>query len=364
VSVLWIIFIAVLLAGLQASLFGFFGQKKLEYHRSFSKDAVHEGDSVRLVEVVRNRKILPIPWLRIESRISMHLQFKRGAVEEDREINAEQYHKSVFFLAPFSQITRRHEITCMKRGVYSVGSLSVTTGDLFGFSSKSTEKMLDCNLTVYPRLLAESELPPPAMRWQGELIVRRFIAPDPFLMNGIREYRPGDPLRSVHWGATARTGDLQVKQFDTTSDPRALVVLNVQTTEEQWGVLMEYEQPVIEHGLRMAATMVQRALNSGVEAGFAANACYQGERGNGECIYIPCRSAADHAEVLFQAMARLQIYRELTFPQFLDDLSHLSGADIAILSCYTSPTIEAAMNRLRASGNTVTMILIDKEAAA
>ena len=139
------------------------------------------------------------------------------------------------------------------------------------------------------------------------MIVKRFIMPDPFLINGIRDYRPGDPLRSVHWGATARMGGrLQVKQFDTTSDPRALIILNVQTTEEQWGELMDYEQPVIEQGIRIAATLAMRALSCGVEAGFASNACYQGEKGQGKCIYIPARHSADQAETLFTAMARLQ----------------------------------------------------------
>lgn len=363
-NVLWVLFVAVLLGLLQAWLFHTFGQKRLEYYRSFSQDAVHEGDGVQLVEVLRNRKPLPVPWLRIESRISPFLRFRHSKGEE-REINAEQYHKSVFFIAPFCQITRRHDITCEKRGVYSVGTLAITSGDLFAITQRVAERSLDCRLTVYPRLLPESELPPSAMRWQGELIVRRFIMPDPFLINGIRDYLPGDPLRNVHWGATARMGGrLQVKQFDTTSDPRALIILNVQTTEEQWGELMDYEQPVIEQGIRIAATMAARALSCGVDAGFASNACYQGEKGQGKCIYIPARRSAGQAEALFTAMARLQIFRELTFPQFLGDMTQVSGADIAILSCYTSPAVEEAMNRLRARGNTVELIRIGGEAAA
>lgn len=363
-SVLWVLFAALVLGFLQAWVFGTFGQKRLEYNRTFSQDAVHEGDGVQLVEVLRNRKPLPVPWLRIESRISPFLRFHRAG-GDDREINAEQYHKSVFFIAPFCQITRRHEISCEKRGIYSVGTLAVTSGDLFALVQKVSERSLDCRLTVYPRLLSESELPPAAMRWQGELIVKRFIMPDPFLINGIRDYRPGDPLRSVHWGATARMGGrLQVKQFDTTSDPRALIILNVQTTEEQWGELMDYEQPVIEQGIRIAATLAMRALSCGVEAGFASNACYQGEKGQGKCIYIPARHSADQAETLFTAMARLQIFRELTFPQFLGDMTQVSGADIIVLSCYTSPAVEEAMNRLRARGNTVELVRIDGEAVA
>ena len=30
----------------------------------------------------------------------------------------------------------------------------------------------------------------------------------------IREYRPGDPVRNIHWNQTARTGQLWVKEYE------------------------------------------------------------------------------------------------------------------------------------------------------
>ena len=81
-SVLWVLFTALVLGLLQAWVFGTFGQKRLEYNRTFSQDAVHEGDGVQLVEVLRNRKPLPVPWLRIESRISPFLRFHRAGGDD------------------------------------------------------------------------------------------------------------------------------------------------------------------------------------------------------------------------------------------------------------------------------------------
>ena len=54
----------------------------------------------------------------------------------------------------------------------------------------------------------------PSRKWQGDVLVKRWIMPDPFLVGGLREYRAGDPMRSVHWGASARTGRMQVKTYD------------------------------------------------------------------------------------------------------------------------------------------------------
>ena len=70
--------LAVLLALLvlaQGSLFRRCALKRLTYQRDFSARAVFAGDTVELVEVIRNRKPLPLPWLRVESWMSNALVF-------------------------------------------------------------------------------------------------------------------------------------------------------------------------------------------------------------------------------------------------------------------------------------------------
>lgn len=42
---------------------------------------------------------------------------------------------------------------------------------------------------------------------------------------GIREYAPGDSLRSIHWKATARATKILVKEFDSPSSANALVLI-------------------------------------------------------------------------------------------------------------------------------------------
>ncbi len=361
VNVVWIVVVSAVLAALQGILFSLFNLRKLTYKRYFSRRYVHEGEKLELVEVIRNVKLLPVPWLRAESRISPFLQFGSAAINEEREISANRYHRSVFFMGPFSQITRRHHVTCLKRGHYDAGSVALTAGDLFGLSLKTRQlNIADCALDVYPRLLSEDELGTPSTRWQGELTVKRWIMPDPFLTSGVRDYRSGDPQRDIHWRASARMGQLQVKVRDYTADPRMLVVLNVQTSEEQWGDLMEYEQEGIEQGIRIAATLCMRALDAGVEAGFASNACLQGDRGTGKTIVVPARNSADQAEVLLASMARLDIHREMTFSTFLEALGDAANTDILILSTYDSEAIRYQMNVLRRAGNSVTFMQLER----
>ncbi len=359
-SIVWVIVVAVALGLLQGLLFSTVNLRRIAYRRYFSRPSAYEGEKVELVEVIRNVKPLPVPWLRVESRISPNPRFGRGTVSEESEISANQYHRSVFFLAPYCQITRRHEVTCLKRGHYEAGSVAITAGDLFGASTKSRQLSLDCALDVYPRLLSEEELDTPSTRWQGELAVHRWIMPDPFLTSGVRDYRAGDPQRDIHWRATARTGQLQVKVRDYTADPRMLVVLNVQVSEEQWGELMDYEQDDVEQGVRIAATLCMRALSVGVEAGFASNACLVGEKGSGRTVYVPARNAVEQAEALLTTMACMEIHREMTFPTFLETLMDVRGIDILILSAYDSEQIRYRIEELRHAGNSVTFMPLER----
>ena len=359
-SIVWILVSVGIAILVQALLVALFGMSGVGYDRRFSRRSAYEGEQVNLVEIIRNRKILPVPWIRVESRISPNLRFGHGGQSEEREISADQYHKSVFFMGPFSQITRRHDVACLRRGHYEAGSVAMTAGDLMAMWMKTKQMNLDCALDVYPRLLSEDELDTPSTRWQGELAVKRWIMPDPFLVSGIRDYRPGDPMRDVHWRASARTGTLQVKTRDYTADPRMLVVLNVQASEEQWGDLMDYEQEGIEQGIRIAATLCRRALDAGVEAGFATNACMIGEKGTGKTIFIPARRANDQMEILLTAMARMEIHREITFPTLLETLGGLQGEDILILSTYDSEQIQARADMLRLAGNSVTMMMLER----
>lgn len=47
------------------------------------------------------------------------------------------------------------------------------------------------------------------------------------VVRGVRGYVPGDPVRRVHWPATARTGDLVVKEVEESGAPRLLIALDL-----------------------------------------------------------------------------------------------------------------------------------------
>ncbi len=340
------------LIGLQALLIRLAGRRGFAYRRDFSQDLVTRGERLEFVETISNNGPLFLPWVRLEMSVPVSFLF---VTEEDIDARGRNYYMSVFSLPPFSRVTRRHQVVPARRGHYRLSQASVTAGDLLGFYTRSGEVDAPAELFVAPELLDESEAALPASGAVGTVSVRRLIQPDPFLVDGIRDYRPGDPVRDIHWPASARMPALQVRTHGYSADPRLLVLINGQKTESQGGSLMEYEQDRLEYAVSLAATLCVCALRHGLEAGFAASLPLDDAD---ECACLLPGRGPGREEMLMRAFACLEMRLVRSFTTFLENLPTVSGTDIVILSCYDSEAIQTQMNRLRALGNSVSLRLL------
>lgn len=354
-AVFWIIITISVLALLQVSYYNKYGLSKVTYVRRFNKNEVFAGEKLELIETLSNNKLIPVPWVRVESRMSASLKFKR---QDNLDINMDQFHKSIFFLGGNSRIIRRHEILCLKRGYFDCSRVFVVAGDLFGLGSDSRDITGDTKLYVFPEILKPSQLPEAALKWQGDVAVRRWILPDPVLVSGIREYRSGDSQKDVHWGATARSGALQVKTRDFTVSPRIMLVFNTQITDDLAGAMHPRDVDIVETGVNICASIAAWCVGNAFDVGFASN----GESGEGErsspCLMPGC--SAEHLRELLRILAKLVIKMQTGFHTLLDNLigDGVSGRDILIISAYWSPAIEKRADQLRKNQNTVTYIPI------
>ena len=355
-AIFWMIIIVTILALLQVTYYNKRALKAVTYERRFSTNEVFTGDRLELIEILANNKLIPVPWVRVESRISASLKFKK---QENLDINMEQFHKSLFYLGPYSRITRRHEIHCLKRGYYDCSKISIVAGDLFGLGRDSRDQIEEAaRLYVLPQILKADELPEAAVKWQGEVSVRRWILPDPIFVSGIREYRSGDILKDVHWGATARTGILQVKVRDYTVSPKIMLVFNTQISDRLLGGMNPEDIDFLEKGINICAALAAWCVNSGLEVGFMSNGAAQIGRTDTPSLQMGCSQI--HLKDLLRQLATLVIKMQTGIHAVLDKQikDGFSGMDILIISAYWSETIEKRAAQLRNNGNTVTYIPI------
>lgn len=333
-----------------------FALRGLQCSRAFSRPAAFVGEEAELIEVVRNDRPFLIPWLKVESRVPPAVRLGR---QENLNLSGEMYYSSLFTLLPWQQIRRRHRVRFTRRGQYDLGSASLTAGDMLGLVTVSRDQRMSAPVLVYPRLMDERELPAPLSRLLQEATVRRSLATDPFLVRGIRPYRPGDPVRDIHWAATARMGETQVRLHDPAAQMRLMVVFNMEPKPGQWGdTMMDYEQEAVERMISLAATVCVRALRSGLPVGFATNM----PRGGGKVsTVLPPSAGAAREEELLSAFARLTVTRTLAFPLFLKELAELEGLDMLVLSPFDSPEIRSALEAL-ARRNSLRFLTLEGDA--
>ncbi|MFC0216717.1 DUF58 domain-containing protein [Paenibacillus chartarius] len=331
--------------------------RDVTYEREFSTGSAYEGDSIEMIERIGNRKLLPLPWLRLESLLSGRLVFERQASLDIRSGDILQNHISLFSLRPYKLITRRHRVRCAARGWYRLESATMTAGDPFGLMNVSKRCPLSLQLLVYPKPLPMSELPLPSHSWLGDITVRRWMMEDPFLTTGTREYRPGDSFRSVNWKATARTGELQVHKRDYTADHRLWIVLNVEVSESMWKQVTD--PPRIERAIRYAASVAHYALGVGVNTGFLSNGWVA------DCtLKWPVREepggGTEQLKTLLDSMAKLELESVMSFPELLrcELDAGTQGADFLLITCHTDGGMDLVIDELRRRGNGVEIMYV------
>ncbi len=146
-----------------------------------------------------------------------------------------------------------YELAPERRGIFPVGPATVEVLDIFGLASARAVAGSTESLTVTPEVvpLADTGLSIPAGDGESRLVQRRATGDDDDTMT--REYRTGDAMRRVHWRASARAGDLMVRQEEQRSFPEARLL--VDTTRAGYRDADGDESDAFEWVVRMLASI-------------------------------------------------------------------------------------------------------------
>ena len=106
----------------------------LIYHRQLGERRVFFGETVSLRLSVENRKILPLPWLEVEDEFPEPLILQGGKLEPHYK-SRRMILATALSLFWFQRVSRRYQIQCVARGVFTLGPVRLRSGDPFGFLS-------------------------------------------------------------------------------------------------------------------------------------------------------------------------------------------------------------------------------------
>lgn len=190
----------------------------------FSKNVANYGEDIELIEVAENRKRLPLPFIILKFEAPRELRFYDMMNTSTSDL---LYREDMLTMKAFSKHTRRIKAQCTKRGYYVFPRVGITTSDLLLTERFTRDFPNDSHLVVLPEIL-NTDLTRMLMSVTlSELQCRRTLLTDPFTLAGIREYGPNDPMKSINWKASARTGELMVNQNASTCTQKVHIFVNL-----------------------------------------------------------------------------------------------------------------------------------------
>lgn len=309
----------------------------ISYGCEMSKKEVYEGEQLELTEIVANPTWLMIPCLKSEITTSKYLGLG-GEVcavnEKTRSLG------SLFSIKAHQKVTRNWRVKTLKRGCYKVEDITIVATDLLSCYKYSTIVKVKDELIVLPKPIdIETQLISPQYN-QGEQIVKRFILEDPFYTAGVRKYTSRDSMNKIHWGMTARSQEIMVRNNETTAQQSLTIILNMQTDLIQMSEVIEREK--IEVGIKLIAGLLDTALEAGVPVKFMSNTLLEGEK---ESIETKEMWGRGHTHELYTILAKLELKQSMSFSQYLKQYVHqITSTDVVIVTCFLD---EVSLNLIK-----------------
>ncbi len=233
-----------------AYLWGRLNLRGLEVTVERVADRLVEGQYAEQRISVRSRSLLSKLWLEVEDPSDLPGHSARCVIS----------------LGPRRRRSWKTSTLCPRRGVYTLGPLTVSSGDPFGLFRFTRRFGGRRRLLVYPQAV---ELPnfyvPPALL-PGEGRFRRrthYITPN---AAGVRPYQYGDSLSRIHWPTTVRTNELMVKLFELDPSSDIWIVLDLQRLVQAGSG----DDSTEEYGVKIAASVARYFLVANRTVGYMA----------------------------------------------------------------------------------------------
>lgn len=331
--------------------------KKIEYNRNFYYSRAFPGEEIEVQLKIKNNKPLPLSWLRIRDLWPYVIGPKDEGILATTHIETAGYLTNVFSMRWFETVRRRYTLIFRKRGVYNVGPSIMQSGDLFGLYLERKEVHNVEYLTVFPALVKLDEVNFPPEDPFGDRRSRRRMFEDPNRPMGVREYRPEDEFRRMHWTATAKTGEMQVKVYQPTSTRVLMTCLNAATFAEYWSGV---QHEALEYMIGLTSSILLKGTDVGYQVGFVSNAVFSK---SSRTFRFLAGSSQKHLARILETLAGITPIVTAPFENFLvKELPKIPfGATIVIITAVITPGLEDAIVRAKRRGRRLVLISVANE---
>jgi uncharacterized protein (DUF58 family) len=330
----------------------------LSYRRRFHHKRAFPGEDVEASINIENKKWLPMTWVQVEDEWPTAFAPADESMLTASSVPQLSYLVNVYSLRWFERVRRKYLLTARQRGIYPIGPAHVVSGDPFSLFERGSQFAKPDILIVYPVIKPIEAFGLDAKDPFGDLRSPQRLFEDPARTIGIRDYRRGDTYRSIHWKATARTGDLQVRQYEPTRSMSMVLCLNIASFEQHWRGIWP---ALVEHLLSLAGSITSWGLDAGYAVGITANATLA--HFDRSLLAQPNRGR-DQLMHLLEILAGVSYFITQEFSQYIlaESVRLPWGATLLVITGFLNDEILGALLQLRANGRRVVLIAVGKEA--
>lgn len=219
-----------------AGLFVRWSRTRLQVHRRLSDVRVPPGTRVTVRLDVVNDAPAPSSFLLIEDRLPPTLGRPARLVVSG--VHARSTQQVAYSVLP------------QTRGRYRLGPLTIDISDPFALTRQRLEFAELDELLVTPEIEDLVSAPDSGFgqSWGAMRARQLFRTGEEYYT--MREYQEGDDLRRIHWPSVARTGDLMIRQDESSRRANGLVFL-----DNRGHSLGQSHSPAFERAVSVAATL-------------------------------------------------------------------------------------------------------------
>jgi uncharacterized protein (DUF58 family) len=207
------------------------------------------------------------------------------------------------------------------RGILQLKEIRLSCAFPFGFVNRVRYVRVQEKIIVYPRM----------GKLQRQVLQRAREAASLGTMHsatrgghdeffGLREYRPGDAMRSIHWRRTARTGQLLVRELTSNVVPRIIVLLDLHELAPGTEGINRAER-----GIELAASIIGHAFHENFAVGLLLP-------GLASMELTEPRMGVDQRRTLLGTLATLSLERVATAEFALSKALRKSNAQWIVIS--------------------------------
>ncbi len=279
--------------------------------RMMSEMRVFPGEHIELKFELINRKLLPLPWIQLNDEIP--LSFSPDVPLEPGSRPGFGFLSKSAAILWYTKASWKERLCCRKRGYYQLGPIRLTSGDIFGFYPRCVTQPIIDHVVVYPKIFHIANLTIPSLYPIGETTAARRIFEDPIRVSGIRDYTPQDSLRYIHWKATARRQELQIKVFEPTTTSKGAIFLAIDSFRAENENEGSSEEE-LELSISVAASLASHLIEHHSAVGLFVNSCLAD---SGQPATLLPASSTGHLVEMLEALAKVTPTASSPFEEFL-----------------------------------------------